>query len=132
MKQEKKLWSIGILILYPTPFKITPFRPNFGSHVNECVILLLANKQLSTNKDSDSIYSTPTSSWISSPTCATMGLFDKLASMLKVRKEQVNILVVGLNNSGKSTIVNHFKDADEKSSIIVPTVGFNVERFQSK
>lgn len=61
-----------------------------------------------------------------------MGLFDKLASMLKVRKEQVNILVVGLNNSGKSTIVNHFKLPEEKSSIIVPTVGFNVERFQSE
>lgn len=61
-----------------------------------------------------------------------MGLFDKLATMLKVKKEQVNILVVGLNNSGKSTIVNHFKDTDERSSIIVPTVGFNVERFQSK
>lgn len=61
-----------------------------------------------------------------------MGLFDKLATMLKVKKEQVNILLVGLNNSGKSTIVNHFKDTDERSSIIVPTVGFNVERFQSK
>lgn len=61
-----------------------------------------------------------------------MGLFDKLATMLKVRKEQVNILVIGLNNSGKSTIVNHFKEADEKSSIVVPTVGFSVERFQSE
>lgn len=61
-----------------------------------------------------------------------MGLFDKLAGMLKVRKEQVNILVIGLNNSGKSTIVNHFKEADERSSIVVPTVGFSVERFQSE
>lgn len=62
----------------------------------------------------------------------TMGLFDKLANMLKIKKEQINILVVGLNNSGKSTIVNHFKNPDERASIIVPTVGFNVERFQSK
>lgn len=61
-----------------------------------------------------------------------MGLFDKLASMLRVRKEQVNILVIGLNNSGKSTIVNHFKEPEEKSAAIVPTVGFNVERFQSE
>lgn len=61
-----------------------------------------------------------------------MGLFDKLAGMLKVRKEQVNILVIGLNNSGKSTIVNHFKQPDERSSIVVPTVGFSVERFQSR
>lgn len=61
-----------------------------------------------------------------------MGLFDKLASMLKIKKEQINILVVGLNNSGKSTIVNHFKNPDERTSLIVPTVGFSVERFQSK
>lgn len=61
-----------------------------------------------------------------------MGLFDKLAGMLKMKKEQVSILVVGLNNSGKSTIVNHFKHPEEKNSITVPTVGFSVERFQSK
>ena len=61
-----------------------------------------------------------------------MGLFDKLASMIKGKKEQVNILVIGLNNSGKSTIVNHFKEPEERQSIVVPTVGFNVERFQSQ
>lgn len=61
-----------------------------------------------------------------------MGLFDKLANMLKMKKEQINILVVGLNNSGKSTIVNHFKNPNERTSIIVPTVGFSVERFESK
>jgi len=61
-----------------------------------------------------------------------MGLFDKLTGILKMKKEQVNILVVGLNNSGKSTIVNHLKNPDEKSTITVPTVGFSIERFQSK
>ncbi|XP_052898599.1 ADP-ribosylation factor-like protein 6 isoform X1 [Anopheles moucheti] len=61
-----------------------------------------------------------------------MGLFDKLANMLKIKKEQINILVVGLNNSGKSTIVNHFKNPNERTSIVVPTVGFSVERFESK
>lgn len=61
-----------------------------------------------------------------------MGLFDVLANMLKMKKEQINILVVGLNNSGKSTIVNHFKNPQEKATITVPTVGFTVERFQSK
>lgn len=60
-----------------------------------------------------------------------MGLFDLLAGMLKVRKEQINILVIGLNNSGKSTIVNHFKDPEERTSVTLPTVGFNVEKFQS-
>ncbi len=63
---------------------------------------------------------------------AIMGLFDTLAAMLKMKKEQINILVVGLNNSGKSTIVNHFKGPEEKSSVTVPTVVFSVEKFQSK
>lgn len=61
-----------------------------------------------------------------------MGLFDMLANILKIKKEQINILVVGLNNSGKSTIVNHFKDPEERSSVTLPTVGFNVEKFQSE
>lgn len=61
-----------------------------------------------------------------------MGLFDMLAGILKVRKEQINILVIGLNNSGKSTIVNHFKDPEERSQVTLPTVGFNVEKFQSE
>lgn len=42
------------------------------------------------------------------------------------------MLVVGLDNSGKSTIMNHLKAVDERSHEIVPTVGFNVEKFQVK
>lgn len=61
-----------------------------------------------------------------------MGLFDMLAGMLKTRQEKINILVIGLNNSGKSTIVNHFKDPEERSQVCLPTVGFNVEKFQSE
>lgn len=61
-----------------------------------------------------------------------MGLFQKLAIFLGVRKKEVNVLVVGLNNSGKTTVVNSFKNEDDKVNDIVPTVGFSVERFQSK
>lgn len=61
-----------------------------------------------------------------------MGLFQKLALFLRIRKKEVNVLVIGLNNSGKSTIVNHFKDEEEKVAEIVPTVGFNVEKFHSE
>lgn len=61
-----------------------------------------------------------------------MGLFDKLSKILKLKKETMTILVVGLNNSGKSTIINHFKNTDERNSITVPTVGFSIEKFQSK
>ncbi|XP_044745043.1 ADP-ribosylation factor-like protein 6 isoform X1 [Coccinella septempunctata] len=62
-----------------------------------------------------------------------MGLFQKLSLLIgSVRKKQVNVLVVGLNNSGKSTVINHFKNDEEKVAEIVPTVGFNIERFQSQ
>lgn len=61
-----------------------------------------------------------------------MGLFDKLANMLGLRKKECNILVVGLDNSGKSTVLNHFMPPETKHSDIVPTVGFNVERFKSR
>ena len=34
--------------------------------------------------------------------------------------------------SGKSTLLNHFKPEQEQNANIVPTVGFNVEKFKSK
>lgn len=61
-----------------------------------------------------------------------MGLFDKLANALGFRKKECNVLVVGLDNSGKSTVLNHFKPEDQRNTEIVPTVGFNVERFKSR
>lgn len=61
-----------------------------------------------------------------------MGLFDRLTSWLGLRKKQASVLVVGLDNSGKTTIINHFKPDDQKTMDIVPTVGFNVDRFRSK
>lgn len=61
-----------------------------------------------------------------------MGLFDRLANLLGLRKKEVNVLVVGLNNSGKSTVINNFKREDDRCIDIVPTVGFNVEKFACK
>lgn len=61
-----------------------------------------------------------------------MGFWDKLVNLLGLKKKEVNILVVGLNNSGKSTIINHFKNEEEKLTEIVPTVGFNVEKFRNQ
>ena len=58
-------------------------------------------------------------------------MFMKILSKDK-RTKQISILIVGLNNSGKSTIVNYFKNKDEKKLISVPTIGFNVEHFESK
>lgn len=60
-----------------------------------------------------------------------MGLFDRLADILGLRKTEVTVLVIGLNNSGKSTLINKFKNQEERTMNVVPTVGFNVEKFQS-
>lgn len=61
-----------------------------------------------------------------------MGLFDKLTLWLGVRKKEAGVLVVGLDNSGKTTILNHLKPEAQKTLDIVPTVGFNVEKFRSQ
>ncbi|XP_050413374.1 ADP-ribosylation factor-like protein 6 [Patella vulgata] len=61
-----------------------------------------------------------------------MGLFDILARWLGVKKKEANVLVVGLDNSGKTTILNQLKPDDTKAHDIVPTVGFNVEKFATK
>ena len=62
----------------------------------------------------------------------TMGFLDRLANFLGLRKAECSVIVVGLDNSGKSTLLNHFKPEEDKHADIVPTVGFNVEKFKSK
>ena len=61
-----------------------------------------------------------------------MGFLDRLANFLGLRKAECSVIVVGLDNSGKSTLLNHFKPEEDKHADIVPTVGFNVEKFKSK
>ncbi|ESO88897.1 hypothetical protein LOTGIDRAFT_204362 [Lottia gigantea] len=58
-----------------------------------------------------------------------MGLLDRLARWLGMKKKEANVLVVGLDNSGKTTILNYLKPEECKSHDIVPTVGFSVEKF---
>ncbi|RMZ96028.1 ADP-ribosylation factor 6 [Brachionus plicatilis] len=57
-----------------------------------------------------------------------MGLLDKLESFLGGKKKDFNILVIGLDNSGKSTVVNNLKPNDDRAININPTVGFNSEK----
>lgn len=61
-----------------------------------------------------------------------MGFFDKLAYSLGLKKREANILVVGLDNAGKSTVLNHFKPEDQRTTDMAPTVGYNIEKFKSK
>jgi len=44
-------------------------------------------------------------------------------------KQKLNVLVVGLDNSGKTTIINSIKPSKFTTQEVVPTVGFQVEQF---
>ncbi|XP_067903095.1 ADP-ribosylation factor-like protein 6 [Heterodontus francisci] len=58
-----------------------------------------------------------------------MGLLDKLAVWLRLKRREVNVLCLGLDNSGKSTIINRLKPASAQADDILPTIGFSVEKF---
>eukprot|EP00762_Andalucia_godoyi_P000326 ANDGO_03044.mRNA.1 ADP-ribosylation factor-like protein 6 len=47
----------------------------------------------------------------------------------KFSKKKAQIVFCGLDNSGKSTIINYLKPRKTQSLDIVPTVGFSVEQF---
>jgi len=38
-----------------------------------------------------------------------MGVFDRLVSWLGLKKKEINVLCIGLDNSGKTTIINRLK-----------------------
>ncbi|KAG7503556.1 ADP-ribosylation factor 6 isoform X3 [Solea senegalensis] len=59
-----------------------------------------------------------------------MGLLDKLSGWLGLKKKEVNVLCLGLDNSGKTTIINQLKPANAQAQDIVPTIGFNIEKFK--
>ncbi|XP_073848226.1 ADP ribosylation factor-like 6 [Musca autumnalis] len=62
-----------------------------------------------------------------------MGMFNNFLSLIKVNKEKMTVLVVGLNNSGKSSIIQQFKRRNDANSYIsIPTVGFTHEEFYSQ
>ena len=58
-----------------------------------------------------------------------MGLFKRLAGAFGWIKHDVRILVVGLDNSGKTTLINHIKPKKATVHEVTPTVGFQVEEF---
>lgn len=79
-----------------------------------------------------------------------MGVLDGLMRLLGWKKKEVKVLCVGLDNSGKSTILNKLKPESVKIIVdtiipiltrtcslqsqvknIVPTIGFTVESFSN-
>jgi ADP-ribosylation factor-like protein 6 len=60
-----------------------------------------------------------------------MGLFAFLSTLFGFAKTPVKIVVLGLDNSGKTTLISHLKDEGNTQSFdVVPTVGFTVEKFK--
>lgn len=65
-----------------------------------------------------------------------MNVWRKLTRILAAigrsrRRRKARVLFVGLNNAGKSTLLNRLKPDREKLSRkqITPTVGFNTDKF---
>merc|ERR1712054_156917 len=59
---------------------------------------------------------------LESPSHRTMGIFQS--------KKKVKVAVVGLDNSGKSTILNKLKPKQATINEVTPTVGFSTEEFE--
>ncbi|GAU88953.1 hypothetical protein RvY_01559 [Ramazzottius varieornatus] len=60
-----------------------------------------------------------------------MGILDKIANALGSGPKTFNVLVVGLDNSGKSTILNSLKTENKSSpESIPPTVGAQIEKIK--
>ena len=57
-----------------------------------------------------------------------MGFLDKLSQIFG-RKKEASILCLGLDNSGKTTIINRLKPEKSQTTDIVPTVGFTIEKL---
>ncbi|VDM61474.1 unnamed protein product [Angiostrongylus costaricensis] len=58
-----------------------------------------------------------------------MGFFSSLSQILGVGRRQVNVIVVGLDNSGKTTMLNYLRTPETATTQIAPTVGFSVVNF---
>lgn len=60
-----------------------------------------------------------------------MAFLTKMLNLFGLRKREANILVIGLDSSGKTTILNHFKNQENnEKGDVVPTIGFSVEKFK--
>jgi ADP-ribosylation factor-like protein 6 len=58
-----------------------------------------------------------------------MGIFKQIGLALGILKHPASVLVIGLDNSGKTTLIQHLKATNSSSREVTPTVGFQVEEF---
>lgn len=58
-----------------------------------------------------------------------MGFFKELLRLMGFTGKRVKIIVVGLDNSGKTTIIERLKPKSRQTIDVAPTVGFTVEEF---
>ena len=64
--------------------------------------------------------------------CAKMGImFSKVFESIFGSKE-VRILILGLDNAGKTTILYRLQNESDEAVQTIPTIGFNVETLQYK
>ncbi|XP_039273858.1 ADP-ribosylation factor-like protein 6 [Styela clava] len=59
-----------------------------------------------------------------------MGFWGSLSKWLAGKKREARILCVGLDNSGKSTILDKFKPKKDQRMDTAATLGFSVEKFK--
>eukprot|EP00878_Enallax_costatus_P046914 GHUV01057233.1.p1 GENE.GHUV01057233.1~~GHUV01057233.1.p1 ORF type:complete len:131 (+),score=41.14 GHUV01057233.1:23-415(+) len=57
-----------------------------------------------------------------------MGVIKRFLLQLGLLKVKANVLILGLANSGKTTLVNSLMEMGDEE--IVPTVGFSMEKLQ--
>ena len=60
-----------------------------------------------------------------------MGIWDSFLSLLNLNKKRANIMIVGLDNAGKSSVVRYLQSG-RSSQVIVPTIGYQVETIKSE
>lgn len=70
---------------------------------------------------------------MSRPKAKKKSFLQKMAQTLGLSKQKVQILVVGLDNSGKTTLLNKLRPQNKsESKEVAPTIGFTVESFKKE
>ncbi|VDP86231.1 unnamed protein product [Schistosoma mattheei] len=59
-----------------------------------------------------------------------MWLFEIISKIFGLLRKEVKVLVIGLDNSGKSTILNKLQSKETQNSLTIPTIGYNVEKIR--